>query len=69
MNRLALSRVLYGGIAAFLLGCTLIGTPLVWTPLTDGEWTFLFWSGTSAMVIGIACVVVAVFLTSRTAHH
>jgi hypothetical protein len=62
MNRLARSWLLYGGMAAFLLGCTLIGTPLFWSPLSDGEWRFLMYCGIVSTTVGIVALVVAAFV-------
>ena len=61
--------MLYGDIAAFLLGCTLVGATLFWTPLSDGEWTFLLWAGVCAMVADTACMVVAVFLFGQAVYR
>ena len=62
MNRTARSWVLYGGIAAFLLGCSLIGAPLILSPLSDHQWLALVWAGTCSTTVGIVAVVITAFV-------
>jgi hypothetical protein len=62
MTRMARSWVLYGGIAAFVLGCSLLGTPLIWEPPSDGQWLALVWAGTGSITAGIVAVVIIAFI-------
>jgi hypothetical protein len=47
-------------LAAFIVGCTLIGTPLFWAPHSDGQWLFLMWSALGSTTVGIVAMVIAV---------
>jgi hypothetical protein len=62
MNRAARSWVLYVGVAAFFLGCSLIGTPLIWEPLSDSQWLALMWAGTGSTTVGIVTLVIVAFV-------
>jgi len=62
MNRMTRSWLLYGGIAAFFMGCSLIGAPLFWEQLSDRQWLALMWAGTCATTVGIVAVVVIAFV-------
>lgn len=65
MGRRGQDRMLYGGIAGFLVGEILTMSPFVWPELSDAMWAGVVWGGTCMMAVSSCALVVVTAASAR----